>query len=56
LEQDLKKSLDSPEVKAQLATAGLDEFWGTAPQFANLISSDIEKFKAAIKIANIKPE
>jgi hypothetical protein len=34
----------------------MDEFWGTSSQFAHLLSTDIEKFKAAIKIANIKPE
>ncbi len=56
LEIDLKKALESPEVKTQLSTAGMDEFWGTSAQFANLLSTDIEKFKAAIKIANIKPE
>ena len=56
LELDLKKALDSAEVKSQLATAGLDQFWGTSSQFAGLLSADIEKFKAAIKIANIKPE
>lgn len=56
LEVDLKKAVETPEVKNKLAVAGLDVFWGQSAQFSGLISSDIEKFKRAIQIANIKPE
>jgi len=56
LEIDLKKAVEAPEVRSKLAIAGLDVFWGSSPQFTSLISSDIEKFKRAIQIANIKPE
>ena len=56
LEVDLRKAVDAPEVKSKLAVAGLDVFWGQSAQFSSLISSDIDKFKRAIQIANIKPE
>jgi tripartite-type tricarboxylate transporter receptor subunit TctC len=56
LEADLRKAVDAPEVKSKLAVAGLDVFWGQSTQFGSLISSDIDKFKRAIQIANIKPE
>ncbi len=56
LEVDLKKAVETPEVKNKLAVAGLDVFWGQSAQFSGLISSDIDKFKRAIQIANIKPE
>jgi tripartite-type tricarboxylate transporter receptor subunit TctC len=56
LEVDLRKAVDAPEVKSKLAVAGLDVFWGQSAQFGSLISSDIDKFKRAIQIANIKPE
>jgi tripartite-type tricarboxylate transporter receptor subunit TctC len=56
VEADIRKVLASPEVKARLAGAGLDPFILGPEQMTATIRADVEKFKQAITIANIKPE
>jgi tripartite-type tricarboxylate transporter receptor subunit TctC len=56
VEADIRKVLALPEVKARLSGAGLDPFILGPEQMSAAIRTDVEKFKQAIKIANIKPE
>jgi tripartite-type tricarboxylate transporter receptor subunit TctC len=53
---DIRKVLETPEMKAKLSAAGLDLYPGTPEQMIALLRADIEKFRKAIAIANIKPE
>ncbi len=56
LEGDIRKVLAMPDVKTRLTNGGLDLFVGSPAQFTSLLTDDIAKFRAAIKIAGIKPE
>lgn len=56
LEADTRKVMGSPELKARLAGAGLDPYILGQQQTLEVIRADVEKFRQAIKIANIQPE
>jgi tripartite-type tricarboxylate transporter receptor subunit TctC len=56
LEADIRKVLELPDMKQRLSSAGLDLYPGTPEQMILTLRSDIEKFRKAIAIANIKPE
>jgi tripartite-type tricarboxylate transporter receptor subunit TctC len=56
METDVRSALAAPEVKARLSGAGLDPFILGPAQMTAQIRADVEKFKEAIKVANIKPE
>ncbi|MEQ1775507.1 MAG: tripartite tricarboxylate transporter substrate binding protein [Burkholderiales bacterium] len=48
------KALNTPEIKSVIATTGLELMPGTPEQFADYIKSQIAKFSAIAKTANIK--
>ncbi|MSQ18080.1 MAG: tripartite tricarboxylate transporter substrate binding protein [Betaproteobacteria bacterium] len=56
LEADVRTALAAPEVKARLSGAGLDPYILGPVQMTAQMQADVEKFKVAIKVANIKPE
>ena len=56
LEADIRKVLGLPDVKTRLAGSGLDAYVLGPEQMIKTINLDVEKFKQAIKVANIKPE
>jgi tripartite-type tricarboxylate transporter receptor subunit TctC len=56
LEADIRSVIEMPDMKSRLSAAGLDLFPGTPQQMISTLRSDIEKFRKAIEIANIKPE
>src|SRR5438067_3376649 len=56
IEGDIRAVMASPEMKQRLSAAGLDLFLGTSEQMIATLRADIEKFRRAIAIANIKPE
>lgn len=56
MEADVRSALGAAEVKARLSGAGLDPYVLGPAQMTAQLRSDIEKFKEAIKVANIKPE
>jgi tripartite-type tricarboxylate transporter receptor subunit TctC len=56
IEADIRAVIAAPEMKQRLSAAGLDLFPGTSGQMIATLRADIEKFRQAIAIANIKPE
>jgi tripartite-type tricarboxylate transporter receptor subunit TctC len=56
LQADLRSVLAQPELKARLASSGLDPFFLPGDQAAAQLARDIEKYRRAIQIANVKPE
>ena len=56
IEADLRHVLAQPEFVSRLSRAGLDLFQYNPAQMMALVRSDLDKFGAAIKLANIKPE
>ncbi len=56
MEGDVRGALAAPEVKARLSGAGLDSYILGPAQMTAQMRADVEKFKDAIKAANIKPE
>lgn len=56
LARTMDKVLQSPEMKADLASASAEAVGGTSVAFANRIARDIDMWMQAAKIAGIKPE
>ncbi len=56
IEADVRTALAAAEVKARLSGAGLDPYVLGPAQMTAQMRADVEKFKEAIKVANIKPE
>ncbi len=56
LQNDLRTVLNQPELKQRLAASGLDPFFVTGEQMSAQLTRDIEKYRRAIQIANVKPE
>ncbi len=56
MEADVRSALSAADVKARLSGAGLDPYVLGPTQMTAQLRADIEKFKEAIKVANIKPE
>jgi len=53
---DLRRVMAQPELRARLAGAGLDPFPLGPEETVALIRADVEKFREAIRVANIQPE
>ena len=56
IEADIRQVLAVREFVTRLNNAGLDLFQYSPSQMTALVRADVDKFAAAIKIANIKPE
>ena len=56
IEADIRQVLAVRELVTRLNNAGLDLFLYSPSQMTALVRADVDKFAAAIKIANIKPE
>jgi len=56
IEADIRQVLAVRELVTRLNNAGLDLFQYSPAQMTALVRADVDKFAAAIKIANIKPE
>ncbi len=56
MEADVRSALGAADVKTRLSGAGLDPYVLGPAQMTAQLRADIEKFKEAIKVANIKPE
>ena len=56
IEADIRQVLAVREFVTRLNNAGLDLFQYSPSQMTALVRADLDKFAAAIKIANIKPE
>ena len=56
IEADIRQVLAAREFVTRLNNAGLDLFQYSPSQMTALVRADVDKFAAAIKIANIKPE
>ena len=56
IEADIRQVLAARELVTRLNNAGLDLFQYSPSQMTALVRADVDKFAAAIKIANIKPE
>jgi len=56
IEADIRQVLAVREFVTRLNNAGLDLFQYSPAQMTALVRADVDKFAAAIKIANIKPE
>ena len=52
--QDIRKILATPEFTERLGSLGLDPFYKTPAQFADLMKSDMARFARIIKTSNIK--
>jgi tripartite-type tricarboxylate transporter receptor subunit TctC len=56
LQNDLRTVLNQPELRQRLAGSGLDPFFVPGEQMMAQLARDIEKYRRAIRIANVKPE
>ena len=56
LESDLAKTIAMPDVSQRISTAGIDLFPRSAREMAAIMSADVERFRAVIREAGIKPE
>jgi tripartite-type tricarboxylate transporter receptor subunit TctC len=56
IQADLRAVLAQPELRNRLAASGLDPFFVPGDQAAAQFARDIEKYRQAIRIANVKPE
>jgi tripartite-type tricarboxylate transporter receptor subunit TctC len=56
LQNDLRTVLNQPELRQRLASSGLDPFFVPGDQMSAQLARDIEKYRRAIQIANVKPE
>ena len=52
----LKKAIDDPEIRARLATMGIDTTWESPEQVTRNIATDIKRWSEAAKRANIAPQ
>jgi tripartite-type tricarboxylate transporter receptor subunit TctC len=53
---EVNRALASPELKETFAREGTEPWTLSAAEFANVIKTDIERWKKVAKDANIKPE
>jgi tripartite-type tricarboxylate transporter receptor subunit TctC len=56
LSADTKRTLETPEVAARLAKAGLAPYWSSPEDMAELIRRNAEHFAGLVKAAGIQPE
>jgi tripartite-type tricarboxylate transporter receptor subunit TctC len=56
LQKEIAKSLESPDVKAKLASLGAEPVGNTPPEFAAMIKSETAKWGKIVRDAGIKPE
>jgi tripartite-type tricarboxylate transporter receptor subunit TctC len=54
LNAEFNKAIKAPDVKARLATLGLDPVGGTAASFTQFVKDDAERWTKIIKAANVK--
>jgi tripartite-type tricarboxylate transporter receptor subunit TctC len=54
LQQEVARAVRAPEVQQAFAKMGLDPVGGTSEELARRVRSDIEKWTAVAKAANIK--
>ena len=51
---ELNKALQQPDTKAKLRSAGAEALGGSSEEFGALIKSDMPKWTAVIKAADVK--
>jgi tripartite-type tricarboxylate transporter receptor subunit TctC len=56
LEGDVRRVMALPEVRTRLAGAGLDPYVLGPADMAKVLRDDVEKYRRAVKVANIRPE
>jgi tripartite-type tricarboxylate transporter receptor subunit TctC len=56
LQEEVTRVVNLPDVREKFAFMGLDPVGGTSEEFGRVIVSDIAKWTAVAKAANIKPE
>jgi tripartite-type tricarboxylate transporter receptor subunit TctC len=56
LNAEFNKALAAPDVKAKLATLGVDPVGGTSAAFTQYVRNDVDRWAKIIKTANIKLE
>jgi tripartite-type tricarboxylate transporter receptor subunit TctC len=56
LSQELKRELDSPEMKERLIAQGFEPAWSTPEQFSTLIKHEIERWSKVVKVSGAKVE
>lgn len=54
INSDVRKALDSNEVKEKFRSAGLDPSWSTPAQFAELVKAEVPKMRRLIEQAGAK--
>jgi tripartite-type tricarboxylate transporter receptor subunit TctC len=50
----IRKAIDSPEMRAQLATAGAEPMTGSTSEFAALVDADFRKWAGVIRERGIQ--
>jgi tripartite-type tricarboxylate transporter receptor subunit TctC len=56
LNAEIRKIVERPEIKAQLAALGFDAFSGTPAQLATFVKSEIQNWHEMVKAAGIEPQ
>jgi len=56
LSQELRKIIDSPEIKSTLGKVGFEAFSSSPPEFEDLIKAQLGKWGKMVKDAGIQPE
>lgn len=56
LNQELKRELESPDMKERLLAQGFEPSWSTPEQFGALIKSEIERWSKVVKVSGAKVE
>lgn len=56
LNAEFNKALAAPDVKAKLATLGVDPIGGTSAEFTQYVRNDVERWARIIKTAGVKLE
>jgi tripartite-type tricarboxylate transporter receptor subunit TctC len=52
----IRKAIESPEMQAQLATAGAEPMYGAASEFAAIVGADFRKWTGVIRERGIRFE
>jgi tripartite-type tricarboxylate transporter receptor subunit TctC len=56
LNAEFNKALAAPDVKAKLATLGVDPVGGTTAAFTQYVRNDVDRWAKIIKAAGVKIE
>jgi tripartite-type tricarboxylate transporter receptor subunit TctC len=54
IEADVRRAMVLPDVKARVEAAGMDPFLLSPSQMSSLIGKDLDRFRQAIRVANIR--